>query len=641
MNIREILTGQDQDKLFLLGNEAAVRGALEAGVSVASTYPGTPSSEIGNVLSALAEDAGMYFEFSINEKVALEVAAAAAASGLRSFTFMKHVGVNVASDSLMSVAYTGVRGGMVIITADDPSMFSSQNEQDNRHYARLANIPLLEASSPQEVKDLMKYAYELSEEFQIPVILRTTTRVSHMRGVVQLGPVKKAPVKGHFQKDPERFVPVPVTARVMHQKLVEKMDQIELVANKSTSNSIYDKGGNVGVITSGSAYNYVADVVNENGLPVNILKLTFTYPFPEKKVREFLEKFNRVLVVEEVDPIMEKEVLAIAGKFNLNTNVHGKLDGVMPLIYEYNPDIILEGFARMMGVEVPAKETVQASVELPNRPPTLCPGCPHRAAYFEVKKAAENLGIDDLIFPTDIGCYTLGIESPYEVADYLLSMGSSIGTSCGFSKATDQTVVSFIGDSTFFHAGIPPLINAVHNKNRFVLVILDNRTTAMTGGQPHPGLPVDGMGLEAPEISIPDIVRACGVDFVEIINPLNVRKSRELFEQALQFKGVAVVISQYPCMLIKSRDEKAKNFIIQVMDDKCSGCDTCVMELTCPAIYTRDDGKIRIDPLMCRRCNVCVQTCPEKAIRAKKIDKAVMEENFDKKLKNTTLEEDE
>lgn len=620
MNIKEILTGQEHEKLFLLGNEAAVRGALESGVSVATTYPGTPSSEIGDVLSVLANDAGLYFEFSINEKVALEVAAAAAASGLRSFTFMKHVGVNVASDSLISVAYTSVQGGMVILTADDPSIFSSQNEQDNRHYARLANIPLLEASNPQELKDIMKYAYELSEEFQLPVILRTTTRVSHMRGVVELGPLMESKKKGHFEKNPHRFVPVPAAARIMHKNLVDKMEQIRVLTNNSSLNRIYDNGGNTGIVTSGSAFNYAMDVVEQYDLPVNILKLTFTYPFPEKRVHEFLENVERVLIVEEVDPIMEKEIMAVVGKYQLKNIVHGKMDGTLPMINEYTPDIILKGLGKMMGVEIPDKKTAKTSFELPKRPPTFCAGCPHRATYFGIKKAAKNLKMHDIIFPTDIGCYTLGIESPYEATDYLLSMGSSIGTSCGFSKATDQTVVSFIGDSTFFHAGIPPLINAVHNKNKFVLVILDNRTTAMTGGQPHPGLPLDGMGLEAPEISIPDILRACGVEFVEIINPLNVGKSQEIFEKALQFDKLAVIISQYPCMLIKSRKEKGKNIILEVTDDKCTNCNICLLELACPAMFAGDDEKIIIDPLMCRRCNVCVQICPEKAIRAK-IDK--------------------
>jgi len=619
MNIKDILNGKAKETLFLLGNEAAVRGAFESGVGLASTYPGTPSSEIGDVLSILASDAGIYFEFSVNEKVALEVAAAAAASGVRSFTFMKHVGLNVASDSLMSVAYTGVRAGMIVLTADDPSMFSSQNEQDNRYYVRLANLPLLEPSNPQEIKDLMKYAYKLSEEFEIPVILRTTTRVSHMRGIVELGSINQAKQNGLFEKDPKRFVPVPTTARVMHQDLVKKMDNLTILANDTSLNTIYDRGGHIGVITSGSAFNYVMDVIEENDLPVNVLKLTFSYPFPEKKVMEFLKNVDTVMVVEEVDPIMEKEVMAVIGKYNLHKTVNGKLNGILPMIYEYSPDILLEGFGRMMGVEKSSKETNKKIIPVPNRPPTLCPGCPHRAAYYAIKKAVSILNLEDPIFPTDIGCYTLGVESPYEAADYLLSMGSSIGTSCGFSKATEQPIVSFIGDSTFFHAGIPPLINAVHNKNHFVLVILDNSTTAMTGGQPHPGLPMDGMGETAPEISIPKIVKAAGVEFLETINPLNIKKSENVFMNALQSNGVAVVISKYPCMLIKSREKKDKRVIIEVLEDQCNDCETCLQELTCPALYTSETGKIKIDTSVCRQCNVCIQICPEKAIRAKRI----------------------
>jgi len=619
MNIKDILSGKEKEQLFLLGNEAAVRGTFESGVGIASTYPGTPSSEIGDVLSILASEAGMYFEFSINEKVALEVAAAAAASGVRSFTFMKHVGLNVASDSLMSVAYTGVRGGMVVLTADDPSMFSSQNEQDNRYYARLANLPLLEPSNPQEVKDLMKYAYKLSEEFEIPVILRTTTRVSHMRGIVELGSIYHHKQKGFFEKDPKRFVPVPSTARVMHKDLVKKMDNITIVANNTSINTIYDRKGRLGVITSGSAFNYVMDVIKENNLPVNVLKLTFSYPFPEKKVLEFLENVEAVMVVEEVDPIIEKEVMAIIGKYGLNKTINGKLNGILPMIYEYSPDIVLEGFGRILGVKKYSEES-EEFIPIPNRPPTLCPGCPHRAAYYEVKKAASNLNLKNLIFPTDIGCYTLGVDPPYEAADYLLSMGSSIGSSCGFSKSTEQPIISFIGDSTFFHAGIPPLINAVHNKNHFVLVILDNSTTAMTGGQPHPGLPVDGMGEIAPEISISKIVKAAGVEFVETINPLNVKKAEAAFQKALQYNGIAVIISKYPCMLITSRKREDKKIIIEILEERCTNCETCLQELTCPAMYTTNTGKKKIDISMCRQCNVCIQICPEKAIKAKKLE---------------------
>ncbi|MGF7118048.1 indolepyruvate ferredoxin oxidoreductase subunit alpha [Methanobacterium oryzae] len=616
MNLKDILNCREGEKLFLLGNEAAVRGAIESGVSVAATYPGTPSSEIGDVLSKVAKDARIYFEFSTNEKVALEVAAAAAASGLRSFTFMKHVGLNVAADSFMSVVYGGVKGGMIILSADDPSMFSSQNEQDNRHYARIANIPMVEPSNPQEIKDLMKYGYELSEEFQIPILMRTTTRVSHMRGVVELETPEESKKVGYFEKDPQRFVPVPSSARIMHEKLVSKMEKIEEIANESPFNEIFDNKGKIGVITSGSAFNYVMDVVDENNLHLNILKITLSYPFPEKRVLEFMEGLDSVIIVEEVDPVMEKEVLSIIGKYGLKKKVYGKLDGTLPMIYEYSPDIITEGLKKVIDFDLGKQGTYQPDIPLPVRPPTLCPGCPHRAAYYAVKKAGENLNLD-VIYPTDIGCYTLGIEKPYETADYLLSMGSSIGTSCGFSRSTDQSIVSFIGDSTFFHAGIPPLINAVHNKDKFVLVILDNRTTAMTGGQPHPGLPVDGMGEIAPQISIEKIVEAIGVEFLEVINPLNVKKSEKIFQNALKFEGVAVVISKYPCMLIKDTKKK-KQVVVDIDPDKCDKCLDCLTELTCPAIYMSDDGSVNIDSAACKGCTVCIQMCDEKAIGVKK-----------------------
>ncbi len=617
MNIKEVLTADENKKLFLLGNEATVRGALEAGVGLASTYPGTPSSEIGDVFSKVSAEAGIYFEFSTNEKVALEVAAAAAASGVRSFTFMKHVGVNVASDSLMSVAYTSVEGGMVVLSADDPSMFSSQNEQDNRHYARLANIPMVEPSNPQEIKDLLKYSYQLSEDFKLPVLMRTTTRVSHMRGVVTTDIFEKKEKKGFFKRDPERFVPVPATAMVMHKSLVEKMEKLKHVINNSPFNKIFDRKGKIGVITSGSAFNYVMDAIEENQLKVNVLKITFSYPFPDKLVLEFIKDLETVIVVEEVDPVMEKELFSIIGQNGLKKNVHGKLDGTLPMIYEYSPNIILDAMEKVLNTDLKTYDTYKSEIPVPERPPTLCPGCPHRAAYYSLKNAVAALKLENVIYPTDIGCYTLGVTSPYNAADYLLSMGSSIGTSCGFSKATNQSVVCFIGDSTFFHAGIPPLINAVHNKNRFVLVILDNRTTAMTGGQPHPGIPVDGMGWEAPKISIQEIVKATGVKFLRIINPLNVKKSQETFKEALEFEGIAVVISKYPCMLIRNGRNRSE-VLLEVKQDKCDGCAVCFEELACTAIYTDYDDSVHIDPQLCNKCNVCVQVCPEKAIGVKK-----------------------
>jgi indolepyruvate ferredoxin oxidoreductase alpha subunit len=616
MNIKDILTAPEDEKLFLLGNEAAVRGALESGVTVASTYPGTPSSEIGDILSKIAKDAGIYFEFSTNEKVALEVAAAASASGLRTFTFMKHVGVNVASDSLMSVVYSGVNGGMIILSADDPQIHSSQNEQDNRHYARLANIPMLEPSNPQEVKDLMKFGYQLSEKYQIPILMRTTTRVSHMRGMVTVNSLEKGERTGFFHKDPKRFVPVPEVARVNHRILVEKIEKLLVEANNSPLNQVFHDGTELGIITSGSAFNYVMDVVEENDLPVRVLKLTFSYPFPEETILEFIQSVDKVLVVEEVDPVMEKDVMAALGKNGIKKEVHGKLDGTVPLIYEFNPEIVRAGLDKVLGIENDTGSNKEV-LALPKRPPTLCPGCPHRAIYYAIKNSIKDLDMKDVIFPTDIGCYTLGIESPYEAGDYLLAMGSSIGTSCGFSKATNQKVVSFIGDSTFFHAGIPPLINAVHNKGNLVVVILDNRTTAMTGGQPHPGLPRDGMGDPAPEISIEEIVKAAGVDFMKTINPMNLKSSEESFKEAIQHPGVAVLISKYPCMLIRSRGRK-KNFVVEVTED-CDKCMVCLEDLSCPAIYLEEDGSTSIDTQLCQNCSICIQACPEKAIKVKKI----------------------
>jgi indolepyruvate ferredoxin oxidoreductase, alpha subunit len=654
MDLNQLVNGKSGDKEFLLGNEAAVRGAIEAGVSIAATYPGTPSSEIGNILSILAKDAGMFFEFSINEKVAMEVAAASSASGLKSFTFMKHVGLNVASDSFLTAVYTGTPGGMVVLSADDPSMFSSQNEQDNRHYARLANCPLLEPSNPQEVKDMMKYGYEISKKFSIPVLLRTTTRVSHMRGIVKFDDVKKVSEektrtedvhwkKGFFKKNPKKFVPVPENSMVMHEELVFKMENIEELTNNSDLNSIFDfysNNSNVsskkyGVITSGSAFNYAYDVINEDNLPYDILKLGFSYPFPKDFILDFVEDLDGIFVVEEVDPIMEKEVLATIGEIGLDIPVFGKLDETFPLIHEFNCDIVRNSFNKVINRdnigsnngddEITNNESSKLDISqklsalknnLPSRPPTLCAGCSHRATYFGVRRAAEELNItnENLIFSSDIGCYTLGVSPPYETTDYLLSMGSSIGDACGFSVGTDQYIISFIGDSTFFHGGIPPLVNGVHNKHRFVVTILDNRTTAMTGGQPNPGLPIDGMGNVAPEISIEKIAKAAGCEFVETINPMNLNKTIDTYKRALSYDGVAVIIAKYPCTLIKGIKSKKP---MAIKEDKCNNCRICVDTLACPAISVFDD-KVTIDSLLCKGCTVCVQMCDEKAIGIKK-----------------------
>lgn len=623
MKVREILTEKEGEKLFLLGNEAAVRGALEGGVSIASTYPGTPSSEIGDVFYKIARDAGIYFEFSSNEKVALEVCAAAAAAGLRSFVFMKHVGLNVAADSFMSTVYTGVRGGMIVLSADDPSMYSSQNEQDNRIMARLAGIPLLEPSNPQEVKDLMKYGFELSEQFKIPVLMRTTTRISHMRGVVNLGAIIKGKEKGYFKKNPEQYVVMPTYSVKMRKKLMEKLDKIEEIANNSPLNKTIDRGGKtLGIVTSGGAFNCAMDAVSENDLKVKILKLAFSHPFPEKLVLDFINSVDNILVAEEVEPVMEKEILAIIGKHNLRKKVYGKLDGTLPRIYEYNPDIISFGMAKILDKELIKREKFSTKLSLPLRSAVLCPGCPHRATYFALKKAIKKLKLkeEEIIYSTDIGCYALGLEPPYKMGDYCISMGSSLGIGCGFSKVTNQKVISFIGDSTFFHAGIPPLVNAVHNRVKILLVVMDNRITGMTGGQTNPGVPLDGMGNPAPEVSIEKIARGVGAGLVKTIDPIDLKETEEVFKEALQFEGVAVIITKHPCAMITDAENRKKGISIKytINQEECTKCLICVKNFTCPAFFIKKDGSVSINPLLCDGCGVCLQVCPKKAIEVKK-----------------------
>ena len=628
MNLKELITGVSGEKQFLLGNEAAVRGVIEAGVSIAATYPGTPSSEIGNVLSVLAKEANIYFEFSTNEKVAMEVAATAAASGLRSFTFMKHVGMNVAADSFMTTAYSGVTGGMVILSADDPSLFSSQNEQDTRNYARIANVPVLEPSNCQEVKDMVKYAFDLSEQFGLPVIVRTTTRVSHMRGVVEFGDVRDNKSdgdshwkRGHFKKDPSRYVPVPAFAGDMHVRLWDKIHQLEELANGSELNSRIDfaEDKKYGLIASSSAFNYAHDVVKFNGLDIDILKLGFSYPFPQEKVAQFLNGLDEVFIVEEVDPIIERDTLACIGARKLDVSVHGKLDGTFPLYHEFNSDVVADGLNRTFNFRDDENIKFTSSLEklsddIPSRAPVLCAGCPHRAMYYGINLAIGELGLktSDVIFASDIGCYTLGINPPYNCADYLLSMGSSVGDGCGFSVSTGQKVASFIGDSTFFHSGIAPLINAVHNKHNFVLTVLDNRITAMTGGQPNPGIPVDGMGDDAPEVSIRKLALACGCDYVRVINPFNLDQVVKTYVEAFQRDDTAVIISKAPCTLIKGLTKKPP---VNFVEGNCSKCDKCVSELACPAI-SKINGKIAVDKSQCDGCGVCIQVCKYGALEA-------------------------
>jgi len=599
--------------MLLLGNEAIARGAIEAGLAFATCYPGTPSSEIPLQFFNISKETDLYFEYSANEKVALEVAAGAAISGLRTMVTMKHVGLNVAADPFMTLAYTGVQGGMVIVSADDPYLFSSQNEQDNRFYARMASVPMLEPTNCQEMKDMTIYAFDLSEELQLPVLLRTTTRLNHIRGPVRLGDIKERKTKSHFNKDPFHYVCVPAVSRNLHKLLLEKYEKAQQLSESSPYNEIMGSGP-WGIVTNGVSFNYVKDAVKDLGIDdrVKILKLGFSWPMPEKLIGEFLNGLEKVLVVEELEGIVENDLKAIAQDGGINIPIKGKGVGRLSRLYEYDPRMVREAIAEYFNVSYEFSKIVDLSdlPQLPQRPPNLCAGCPHRATYYAIKKVYG----EDTIYPTDIGCYTLGLLPPLKMGDLVICMGSSVSTSCGFSKATDQKVVCFIGDSTFFHSGITGLIDAVHNNHRFTLVILDNGTTAMTGHQPHPGVDTEPLGVKRTRISIEQVVRGCGVKDVHVVHPYNVKKTIEAVKASYEYDGLSVIISQEYCPLFAKaigKARKARPF--QVDHNRCKNHRVCVDQFACPAMYV-EEGKVYIDKNLCIGCSVCAQICPERAI---------------------------
>jgi indolepyruvate ferredoxin oxidoreductase alpha subunit len=612
-----VLDAAPGSKILLLGNEAIARGALEAGIAVATTYPGTPASEIGDALARVAKDAGIYFEYSTNEIVATEFAIGAATSGVRALVSMKHVGLNVAADALLTFAYTGTRGGFVLVTADDPSCHSSQNEQDNRYYALLGGIPLLEPSSPQECYEMTKEAFSLSEKLELPVIVRTTTRISHVRGPVTVGKIVQRAGKKEFVKDPKRFVTVPAIAKARHLVLLDRLRDAGRLAEESPLNRVYKigTGGKLGIITSSAAFNCVMDAGQMLGMSADVLKLGFSHPLPTSLVIDFARKHNSVAVVEELEPILETSVRAVAQHERLRTRIIGKADGILPRAYEFDQAIVASGLVKAFGLKGRAAlEAFETGCDLPVRPPVLCAGCPHSATYFAVNKATNRKAI----FASDIGCYTLGVSPPYNAADLLVCMGSSVGTAGGLAKVNNQPVIAFIGDSTFFHAGIPGLINAVHHGHKFLLMILDNRTTAMTGHQPHPGSDKGPSCCDITSVSIEEVVKGCGVKWLKVVDPYEIDTMTNTVKEALTETGVSVIIARRDCALIAKREQegaiRTKQFIDQEM---CKKCRTCVDKFQCPAISSIDKVQ-RIDEALCAGCAVCAQICPHEAIKEAK-----------------------
>jgi indolepyruvate ferredoxin oxidoreductase alpha subunit len=586
-----LLEDRRGERKLLLGNEGIARGAIEAGVEVATAYPGTPSSEIADTFYALSQQSDLYFEYSTNEKVALEVASAAAISGMRSICTMKHVGLNVAADPLNTLCYTGVRAGMVIVTADDPSMHSSQNEQDNRYYAKLSLLPMLEPSDPTEAHELTRAAFRLSEALDMPVLLRTTTRVNHTRGVCSFDELTPRRYQGHFEKNFMRWVPVPLVARKLRPKLLDKQAEA-FEAMKKLGFDRIEGSGEIGIITSGVAYAYVREVLEELGIDdrTQVLKITSIHPLPRHLIEKSLRSTKEILIVEELEPYLETEVKAIAHEIDADPIIRGKGADWIPRHFELSGDRIRQAVARLHGIPIEAPIRPDIPQDLPPRPPMLCAGCTHRTTYYAVKSVADRF---ETYYASDIGCYTLGLLPPLSTTDSFLCMGSSVTMATGASINNAQKHVAFIGDSTFYHSGITGLVNAVHNRHDLLLVILDNSTTAMTGHQPHPSselVPEKQRGVD-----IVQLIKGCGVPDVHVVDPEDLKTTIRTVQEAYDRPGVRVIISRHPCPLFNRRIAKQKGtgLVYRVDPDRCKFCGKLGDHEGCSIPIDKDDEILR------------------------------------------------
>ena len=622
---KELLEDKPGKEILLLANEAIARGVLEAGVRLVALYPGTPSSEIGNNLTLMAPHIpNFYFEFSTNEKVALEVAGAAAVAGVRSMMVCKGPGLNVAADPFFSLTYVGVRGGMVIVVADDPSMWSSQNENDSRYYALMGNMPMMEPSDPIEAKSMLLEAYKFSEKIELPVLFRTTTRVNHTRAPVKLGKILSRPDKVVFEKEPFRFVPVPSVARKRHPWLLEQIKLAQELSEESHLNFVEGEG-DLGIITCGVSYNYVVEALSAMDIKAEVLKLGITHPIPEKIITNFLSRHRQVMIVEELEPFLETHARRLAHLNKVSVDILGKEQGIFSRTYEYSPRIVMDALKEVTTRNTPINwseidRKVQQLPEIPPRPPLLCAGCPHRATYYAIKTATRGKAI----YPSDIGCYTLSIAPPLETADILFDMGSSITTACGLAEVTDQDVVATIGDSTFFASGLPGIANAVYNQHRICIVILDNRTTAMTGHQPHPGTGLTGMQKHVPPLDIAKACEGLGVKYVKTVEPFEsmaglVAEVREMVKWARENHSPAVLVSIEPCALLTAADRRRTGEFppkYYVDSEVCNACKRCLNRLSCPAMYMDPETEQAvIDETLCNLCGTCVSVCPQGAIK--------------------------
>ncbi|MHB1000186.1 MAG: indolepyruvate ferredoxin oxidoreductase subunit alpha [Armatimonadota bacterium] len=597
-----------ENKKFLSGNEAIAYGAYKAGCKLTAAYPGTPSTEILTNVARFKDS--IYCEWSVNEKVAMEVAIGASLSGARAITAMKHVGLNVAADPLMTISYIGVNGGLVIVSADDPGMHSSQNEQDNRFFARFAKIPLLEPSSSQEAYDMTIEAFAISEEFDTPVILRMTTRTSHSSGIVDLGdfiPLELA--EKPYEKNVEKTIPVPLYARKMRVRVEERIEKLREFAETSELNVVEPGSSDIGIITSGITYQYVKEILPE----ASILKLGFTNPLPSKMIKNFADSVNRLYILEELDPFLEEQIRAMGVKVeDHKIKLH---------IGELNPVRLQELRSEIYNEPVPVIQSKDVTEGLPARPPVLCAGCGHRAVFHALSKLKATV-------TGDIGCYSLGMFKPLNAMDTIVCMGASVGNALGFEKAGyNKRIAAVLGDSTFFHSGITGLLDIVYNKGASTVIVLDNRITAMTGHQDNPGTGRTLMGEKTKEITIEQIARGVGVDRVRVIDCYDMAVVESVLREELDSPEPSVIVAKRPC-IVGAKVNLHKQYTIDF--DKCRGCRAC-LRIGCPALELGEAHpdkpklrKVKINPVLCVGCSMCKQVCEFEAIKEYKSEETTI-----------------
>ncbi|OLS26083.1 MAG: Indolepyruvate oxidoreductase subunit IorA [Candidatus Thorarchaeota archaeon AB_25] len=613
----------DSGPALMLANEAVVRGALEADVKIVAFYPGSPTSEILDTFGEVLEHFDNFrMHIAANEKVALETVAGASMAGMRSFTSMKSVGMNVASDSMFSIGYTGLNAGCVCLIADDPYAHSSQSEQDGRYFGEAAYVPMLEPSTAQEALDMTKWAFEVSEKHKTLVILRTTTRVNHQRGMVDLGKLDRTPFKKNKWSDVKgQYFTVGPVARALKAKLLEKTEAIKKDFEKTEFNRVVPGSGNVGILTAGVCFLHTKEAMQNLDIELPVFKLGTLFPLPEKNLTEFIKSLSTLIVVEELTPYLETRIAALAKTANPKLNIVGKKSGHFSEMLEYNVPIVEKVLAEVidkkvsMDYDAVLQKARKLKEILPERPPIFCPGCPHRGTLWAFRQALQQLKIrDNIVFNNDIGCYSMAFLPPNEFSDSMLAMGASLGISAGMEMALEDKVIAMVGDSTLYHAALPGIVNLIHHNSNVTLFVLDNSVTAMTGQQFNPNSPFDAGGTPARKINMEKMFEALGADKIVIMDPYETRDCIDTIKEAIEADGFSVIISRRECALYGDREKKKRGEKIipsENVKDTCRGIYACVKEFYCPAITVDEsDAKMVIQRDLCDGCLECREVCP-------------------------------